>query len=581
LKTGLSGVVDTKPNLRIQTLKCLYLAKKLFGTFMRVPALKVSFTLTGFGNQKQRLHCLPGSGFQSWDQKVPIKMKAGIDKQNNTMKVIFEMLTKVRLAIYLLCLTVVANAQNISNAPQANRLAAEWEPALGTMVVWPLSIPYKLAVELAKDNHLYTIVENDAAKTAASEWYTKWGIAPSTNTFIYAPKGIDSWWVRDWGPGAVFTPEGKMKLADGKYIYSTPITNIQCEDSLYFIYKTQDKQVIKTETDDSATVHLAKGLGLDVLDLPFINTGGNVLTDGLGTAFSTCVLLNENRYYGVKDDDFLQLNKKLLGINAYSILSNFEKRGIQHIDCFMKLLDEERILVMEPPSDHELYPVYESIVENELSQLITPYGRPYEILRIKTARYNEKALAAYTNAIIVNKTIYVPLFQIKEDKVALETWQEAMPGYVVKGFEYALSNEPIVDKQVKDHYKEYGWKDGDALHCRVRAVWDPEMLFMSTRRIQDEVDTKHRNMVHTTIIDYSGKGLVKDKLDLIWRTIGASSWNRVALKQTGSTNIFSAEIPVHKSGAEIEYYVSAVSNSGKKETQPRSAPEGTYQFSIE
>ena len=33
----------------------------------------------------------------------------------------------------------------------------------------------------------------------------------------------------------------------------------------------------------------------------------------------------------------------------------------------MKLLDEERILVIEPPQDHKLYKIYEDIVQNELS----------------------------------------------------------------------------------------------------------------------------------------------------------------------------------------------------------------------
>ncbi len=51
-----------------------------------------------------------------------------------------------------------------------NRTAAEWEPATETMIVWPLSVPYKLVIELAKDNHLYTLVANDSAK---KDWLKK------------------------------------------------------------------------------------------------------------------------------------------------------------------------------------------------------------------------------------------------------------------------------------------------------------------------------------------------------------------------------------------------------------------------
>jgi agmatine deiminase len=305
---------------------------------------------------------------------------------------------------------------------KTNRTAAEWEPAQGTMLVWPLCVPYKLVVELAKDNHLYTLVANDAAKIEAQQWYNKWGIDAAKVTFVQAPQGIDAWWTRDWGPNAIFTPDGSMKLGDGKYIFATPNTKMGCNDSLEFIYKDKQNRIIKTETDDNATVPLGQGLNIGVLDLPFITTGGNVLTDGLGTAFSSCILLNENKFYGVSKENFFRLNKELAGFRTYHILPNFEKRGIQHLDCLMKLLDEERILVAEPPTDHELYAVYENIVENELKKLKTVYGRPYQIIRLKTGRYDQEQLAAYTNSIIVNKTIYVPLFQIKEDGEALKTW---------------------------------------------------------------------------------------------------------------------------------------------------------------
>lgn len=488
-----------------------------------------------------------------------------------------------------LLLSLAANSQsnkkifdaNFFTQANANRTAAEWEPAVGTMIVYPLSIPYKLVVELAKDNHLYTIVENETSKNEALKWFTKWGINHGNNTFIYATQGVDAWWVRDWGPSAVFPPQGKMMLADGKYIYSTPLTAMGCADSLSFLYKDKTNSIIKTQTDDNAIIPVGKALKINVLDLPFINTGGNVLNDGLGTAFSTCIMLNENNYYNVSPESFLDLNRKLLGFTNYNIISNFEKSGIQHIDCFMKLLDEERILVAEPPADHELYSLYENIIESELKKLRTFYGRPYKILRIKTYRYTNQNLAAYTNSIIINKTVYVPLFNIKEDSIALKKWQEVMPGYSIKGFLFSLDEEDIVSKEMRNHYKNgYGWNFGDALHCRTRAVWDREMLFITVKTIADEVSVKDKNIVYTSIIDYSKKGLVKGEHKVFWRLFGERAWKTILLKKTGTQNHFSAEIPSHEAGKTIEYYVSAVSNSGRKETHPRTAPLGSHTFKI-
>ncbi len=471
-------------------------------------------------------------------------------------------------------------ATNYYTQGDHNRVAAEWEPALGTMIVWPLCIPYKLVIELAKDNHLYTLVENESFQKEASDWYTIWGIDPDKNTFVYAPQGIDAWWVRDWGPPSVFTPAGKMKLADGKYIYSTPITNIKCSGKLEFVHKTPDDKIIKTEIDDNATLYLGNALKIEILDLPFISTGGNVETDGLGTAFSTCVLLNENKFFGVPENKFRELNRNLLGFDKYNIISNFEILGIQHIDCYMKLLDEERILVVEPPKDHELYKVYERILQNELSKLKTHYGRPFEILRIKTVPYKWQDLAAYTNSIIINKTVYVPLFKIKEDSMALQRWQEVMPGYTIKGFEFSLADEPIISQKMIEGYGKYGWNYSDALHCRTRVIWDSAMLFISTKRIEPVVDSTQKNIVYTTIIDYSRKGLVREDCKLFWKLSGQNNWKAILLNQVEGTDHFFTELPYHNPGTRIEYYISATSNSGRTETQPRTAPLGTYQFSI-
>lgn len=482
--------------------------------------------------------------------------------------------------------TVVPKAHNFYTQAKHNRVAAEWEPALGTMVVWPLSVPYKLVVELAKDGHLYTLVVDEAGERQATEWYKRWGMDIERVSFVHAPQGTDAWWVRDWGPSAVFTPDKQMKLGDGKYPYATPFTDRACNDSLRFLNLTPERKqrlkngekVLLTEIDDRATGPLGEQLGMEILELPFINTGGNVLSDGLGTAFSTCVITNENRYDGISEKRLRQLNKELLGITRYNIISNFEKYGIQHIDCFMKLLDEETLLVAEPPSDHELHDIYDNIVTDELSRLKSAYGRPYTILRIKTARYRGERLAAYTNSLIVNKTVYVPLFDIPQDTLALNRWSEVMPGYAVKGFKFALSEEPITTPEMKAHYRTYGWNQGDALHCRVRAIWDPEMLFVSVKKISAADARNGKRRVHATIMDYSQKGLDKGKAQLFWRSKDTKTWKTVPLEQIGDSDHFFADLPKVASADRIEYYISTVTKSGKTETRPKTAPLGTYSF---
>ena len=44
------------------------------------------------------------------------------------------------------------------------RMAAEWEPAIGVLVTWPLSLPKNLIIEFAKDSKLYILVESRQAQ---------------------------------------------------------------------------------------------------------------------------------------------------------------------------------------------------------------------------------------------------------------------------------------------------------------------------------------------------------------------------------------------------------------------------------
>ena len=353
-----------------------------------------------------------------------------------------------------------------------------------------------------------------------------------------------------------------------------------------FIFTERDEEtgaeiVVPTTTEDMAPYKIGEAMDFEMVELPFVFTGGNVLTDGRGTALSTCIITNENRYMGLKRKDFFKKAEELLGIEDYNIISNFEKNGIQHIDCFMKILDEERLLVICPPEDHELYPIYEDIVQNELSQLKNCFGRPYEILRLDTERYEKEELAAYSNSIIVNQNIYVPLFGIAQDSVALKQWAAAMPGYTVKGFEFVMADEPKLSELAREHYKEkIGWNSGDALHCRTRAMWDPEMLYISVDRIPKKVAEADGYEVRSKIIDYSGKGLIENDLKLSWRIKGEASWKEVALSKEGEYD-FLAVIPRVEKGNSVEYFIAAKSKSGKTETMPRTSPKGLYSFLVE
>jgi hypothetical protein len=201
---------------------------------------------------------------------------------------------------------------------------------------------------------------------------------------------------------------------------------------------------------------------------------------------------------------------------------------------------------------------------------------------LDTERYEDEELAAYSNSIIINQTIYVPLFGIDQDAVAMKQWQDAMPGYSVKGFEFNMAKEPKLSEQAREHYKgKIGWNSGDALHCRTRAMWDPQMLYISVDRIPQKIAETDEYQVIAQIIDYSKKGLIENELKLFWRLNGVEQWAEIVLKKETENDNYTASIPRVEPENTIEYFVSAKSKSGKYETIPRTSPKGFYSYSVE
>jgi len=143
------------------------------------------------------------------------------------------------------------------------------------------------------------------------------------------------------------------------------------------------------------------------------------------------------------------------------VLPNYESWGLQHIDCLLKLLDEYRILIKRLAPSHPDYQRVELIAE-ALSQLQTLDGREYEIKRIDTPNYTEDKSAPYTNSLIFNKKVFVPMMGIPGDEDALNTWRTAMPGYEVFGYQAVEGMNP--------------WYDYDALHCRTKSIYLPEIF---------------------------------------------------------------------------------------------------------
>ncbi|MHC1776048.1 MAG: agmatine deiminase family protein [Lentimicrobium sp.] len=427
------------------------------------------------------------------------------------------------------------------------RMVAEWEPAFGTLIRWPLGIPGDLVVELARNDSVYVLVESPGQQAQAMATFQSYGV--NTNHCRFIEADTYSHWTRDWGPHYVFDDNGNAGIADPVF------------DGYPWVPGCNNKEIsvvpgstMGYEEDDAVNAALASAFNLPLIEFPAYLTGGNIMTDGQGLAFSTQQMLDESAAF-CNELCFMANALNLLGINGYGIADNPEVYGIQHIDCYAKLIDEERVLVKRVPPGHPEYSCVEGLADFFRDQT-NCYGRNYEVHRIYCPVITGDEVSAYTNSLILNDKVLVPVFGIAEDAQALQTYRDLMPGYQVLGFSGS-------------------WYYYDALHCRTMGIFDPEMLHIRHKPPKLAAAGISRQLT-ARVIDYSNAGLVSDSVFLYWKEEGLFPWNREPLLSMPETDSLTAWVPAFNNGSVIRYYFSVSDSSGRHEKLPRTAPAAFY-----
>ena len=348
--------------------------------------------------------------------------------------------SRTRFAVALLALFAASCVAAPKPERTRPRLVAEWEPAVGALVVFPFELPDDLVRDLAAEAPLFVLVA-DVDRAAATEKLRALGVDPTRTEFV--PTTARSPWTRDWGPHQVAGPDGAIALVDHVF-RGYPWVPADCAPE-HFTYRMG-----RMEGEDEAVPMLASALGLATVSLPAIATGGNLLTDGGERAFCTRAQIVEN--HDLADEAaYRALLRDTLGVTDLVVLENTEPIGIQHIDCWLKVIDPETLLVKAAPVGHpEHAPIERNVAL--LSQLTTPSGGRYRIERIDCPPFSDDFLPAYTNSLRLGNVVHVPLFGGEADERALATYRALLPGCEVRGYRFD------------------GWMHFDALHCRTRAL---------------------------------------------------------------------------------------------------------------
>jgi agmatine/peptidylarginine deiminase len=466
------------------------------------------------------------------------------------------MVVMLRRLLLLIPFLIAAGSLPAAVQPTAGpRMVAEWEPALGTLIRWPLGIPVELVRELGRDDVVYTLVETSGAEQQARSTFAAAGVDLDHVEFIRGE--LWSMWTRDWGPQAVFTAEGTLAYADPWFAGYPWVPG--CDGSPAPEPPLSSRRGRGYEEDDVLPAVVAEYLGQPLSPLNAYLTGGNVMTDGLGIGWSTAQMLDENAPF-MDQATFIARVEAVMGLDDYRFVIEPEVYGIQHIDCYAKLLDEETVLVKEVPTWHPEAGCCDQVAA-AFAEALTCYGRPYRVLRIFCDVYSGQAAAAYTNSLILNRKVLVPMFGIDADHDALATYQDALPGYEVIGFAHD------------------GWYDYDALHCRTMGIFDPGMLRLLHAPVNELQPAGAGVAIAAWIDDRSGAGLPSTQ-SLLWRLAGETSWQEVPMVATGGDSLRGI-IPAPPAAAEVQYRIEASDLSGRQASSPRGTRPAHHAFVVD
>ena len=396
--------------------------------------------------------------------------------------------------------------------PLPVRQPAEFEPMEGVLIRYPFGISYQLIKEMAEDVTVVTIVGSIAQQNTVISQYQSYGINLAHCDFLIAP--TDSYWTRDYGPWFVFTGANEQGVVD--FTYNRPRPN-----------------------DNQIPLAYANNQSIPCYFMSLTHTGGNYMTDGQGISISTNLVWSENP--GLSHAQIDQLMSDNLGINTYHVVPDVNGDYIKHIDCWAKYLAPDVILIREVPSSHSQYTLIEAAVDYFESQ-ISCYETPYEVVRVYTPS-NEP----YTNSLILNNKVFVPMMGTSWDTAAIQSYQNAMPGYEILGFTGS-------------------WVSSDAIHCRAMGITDRHMLYIEHIPLRGNQSSQNGYEIQAKIYPYSGQPLVSTSTGAYWRA-DMGSWNFIQMDPLGN-DLYHAMIPVQENGTVVSYYIHAEDASERTENHP-------------
>ncbi len=441
---------------------------------------------------------------------------------------------------------------------------AEWEELQALSITWRTSPSYmpvlltQIAKHASEEVPVVVFCNTQNVLNQATSTLQNAGVDLDKIQFSIVPN--NSIWIRDYGPNCVYANDVE-ELYFVDWIYNRPTRPL--DDVL----------------PDGAGAHFGVPV-YSTTQTPhdLVHTGGNFMSDGLGTGFASKLTLLENgtgpqNVYNAGPhtaDDIDAILNTFMGIDRFVKMDILPYDGIHHIDMHMRLLDEETLLVGEYPQGIADGPQIEANLQYVLDNYSTAFGTPYKVVRIVqppdgNGNYPNQggAYRTYTNSVLVNKTVLVPTYEEKYDTTALRIYRENMPGYKVVG----INCNSIIQLS-------------GALHCVTKEIGVGDPLWIVHKSLEDIHDNELWSSYEVTAQIKHKSGIAE--AHVYYTTDTLAGYEAVPLSLVDpDAGTWAGTIPHQENGSTIFYYIHAEANSGKKQVRPLAAPSGYFRFRVD
>ncbi len=406
--------------------------------------------------------------------------------------------------------------RNTPAPPHPIRNIAEFERMQGVLVRYPFGLSIEIIAEMSEDIIIYCLIDSSEQSIAYSIMENE-GLDMRNIEFVYAD--TDSYWTRDYGPWWIVNGENTVSIVD--FTYNRPRIN-----------------------DNRVPLKISEHLDVPYFATDVIHAGGNYMTDGYGISVSSNLVMEENM---LSFDSLFQIMSNYFGIEAYHLLDDPNNNYINHIDCWAKFLSPNDILIRSVPAYHDQYDEIEEVVQY-FENITNNWGKSWRIHRIWTP--NDEP---YTNSLILNEKVFVPIIGNDWDDDAIDTYQSIMRGYEVIGFNGS-------------------WESTDALHCRIKGIPDLNLLQIFHEPIDNFTQESIFGFeVNVTIDNLNGIGLVEDSSKIFWKIESATNWNIIDMQMISineGVHFQKGWIPGIIDTGLVNYFISVTDSSGKNEKNP-------------